>query len=480
MSIIIPANSAVSGGFSVANSLMFNSADSAYLSKTFGSAGTRTKYTISLWVKRSKVGATQCLFSAGTGSNNSMTITFNGNDTLYWNSYSGDGANYDYFLDTTRKFRDVSAWYHIVCAFDSTQGTSSNRMKIYINGVQETSFVTETYPGSYSDYAFNNILHEIGQDVGAGSRFFDGYMAEYCGIDGLQLTPTSFGEFEEDSEIWQPIDVSELTFGTNGFYLDFEDSSALGDDAAGSNDFATNNLAATDQGTDTCTNNFSTLNLLATSSYATLSQGNNTVQGNSAANSAETFSTFSTGNNGKWYYEIKCTARGGVGNPTIGFIHTARGFRLQNGEPGLGGATNGSLDIRVQPDGKTFDNGAASGSAVISTYTAGDILGFAIDSDNGAFYVSKNGVWQTSGNPESGASRTGAIKTWSPTDSKVTEGQSVCIGVYNTATVADANFGSPHFAITSGNADGNSYGDFEFAVPTGYFALCTKNLAEYG
>jgi hypothetical protein len=137
------------------------------------------------------------------------------------------------------------------------------------------------------------------------------------------------------------------------------------------------------------------------------------------------------------------------------------------------------LDIRVQPNGKTYNNGAASGSAVISTYTAGDILGFAIDSDNGAFYVAKNGTWQTSGNPESGASRTGAIKTWSPTDSKVTDGQSVCIGVYNTAAIADANFGNGYFgttAVSSAGTNASGNGIFEYDVPTGYTALSTKGL----
>ena len=123
--------SALPTGYNVDNSIRFNDGDSAFLSKTFSGAGTRTKYTISVWVKRAAIGSTQCIFSAGTGANNSMTISFNGADNrLYWNSYSNDGANYDYFLNTTRRFRDVSAWYHIVCAFDSTQGTASNRQKM--------------------------------------------------------------------------------------------------------------------------------------------------------------------------------------------------------------------------------------------------------------------------------------------------------------------------------------------------------------
>ena len=139
--IILGTNSIKDTGYNVANSGMFNRADDAFLSKTFSSAGTRTKYTVSAWVKRSGLGTTQTIFSAGTGVNNYMAINFNGADnTLYWQSYSNDGANYDYFLNTTRRFRDPTAWLHVVCAFDSTQGTASNRQKIYINGVQETVF----------------------------------------------------------------------------------------------------------------------------------------------------------------------------------------------------------------------------------------------------------------------------------------------------------------------------------------------------
>ena len=478
MSIIIPANSAAAGGgFNVANSLMFNRADSAYLVHTNSGTGSYQKSTFSAWVKRSSLGTIQTMWNnqvqAGV---NQVRIEFDAADKIYL--YGEEAGGYALRALTTSVYRDTSAWYHVLVIIDTPQSTAADRIKLYVNGVQVT-LTFSTTPAQNANLRMNYDNTPVSVGSTQASNYLDGYMAEVYWIDGTVYATSDFGEFDEDSGIWKPIDASGLTFGTNGFYLDFEDSSALGNDAVGSNNFTANNLAATDQGTDTCTNNFSTLNLLATSSYATLSQGNNTVSGNTTANSAETFSTFSTGNNGKWYYEIKCTTRNDVGNPTIGFIHTARGFRLQNGEPGLGGATSGSLDIRVQPDGKLFENGAASGSAVISTYTDGDILGFAIDSDNGAFYVSKNGVWQTSGNPESGASRTGAIKTWSPTDSKVTEGQSVCIGVYNTA-VADANFGSPHFAISSGNADADGFGNFEYAVPSGYFALCTKNLAEYG
>ena len=475
MSIIIPANSAVSGGFDVDNSLMFASGDSAYLNRAGAGGASIKKMTYSFWVKRGLLGATENIMSFYNSGTDYLRVYFNDTDRLTVKQQ--DGGTIHFQVIPLRQYRDVSAWYHIVVAIDTTQSTAANRLKIYTNGVQVTSFDTASYPSQD-----RSLKPEAPKFIGSHStaNYFDGLMAEFAFIVDTQNAQTDFGEFDEDTGIWKPIDVSGLTFGTNGFYLDFEDSSALGNDANGSNNFTVNNIAATDQGIDTCTNNFSTLNLLATSSFCSLSQGNTRAVGNTSGNSGETFSTFSTGNSGKWYYEMKATGVDGVDNPNFGFMQTARGFRLQNGEPGLGGASSGSLDIRVQPDGKTFDNGSASGSAVISTYTAGDILGFAIDSDNGAFYVAKNGTWQTSGNPESGSSRTGAIKTWSPTDSKVTEGQSVCIGVYKSSSIVDANFGSPYYAISSGNSDADGFGNFEYAVPSGYFSLCTKNLAEHG
>ena len=182
-------------------------------------------------------------------------------------------------------YRDVSAWYHIVVAVDTTQGTASNRLKLYVNGEQITSLQASSYPSlNFDTLINNNNAHYISGavDTTYGTRRFDGYMAEVCFIDGTALDPTSFGEFDEDSGIWKPISVSGLTFGTNGFYLDFEDSAALGDDVSGNgNNFTVNNLTAIDQTTDTPTNNFATLNPLNNYwSAATFSEGNSVYTSN--------------------------------------------------------------------------------------------------------------------------------------------------------------------------------------------------------
>ena len=445
------------------------------LYNTSGTATGATKYTLSMWIKRSKLSSEMNLIGVSSG-NTIELIKFNANDKLYW--YNRDAASNAAENYTSNVFRDTSGWYHLVFSYDSTESSAANQRKIYINGVNQTwasaaAVQSNAVPGMNLSGAVRNIGAES-----TPSNYFNGLMTQVIFIDGTVYTPSTFGSINATSGIWVGNTSPTVTYGNNGFNLDMANSSDMGNDVSGNaNDFTVGGTLT--QIKDCPDNNFATLNALATSSYATLIQGNNTVKGNISTNSAETFSTLSTNNDGKYYYEIKCTVVNGVDNPNFGFIQTARGFRLQNGEPGLGGATSGSLDIRVQPDGKLFENGAASGSAVISTYTDGDILGFAIDSDNGAFYVSKNGVWQTSGNPESGASRTGAIKTWSPTDSKVTDGQSVCIGVYNTAAIADANFGNGYFgttAVASAGTNASGNGIFEYDVPTGYTALSTKGL----
>ena len=157
--------------------------------------------------------------------NNQAVIRFLNDDTLDVYDYVSEAFNWR--LQLNRKFRYVSAWYHIIISRDTTQATASDRVKIYVNGVQETSFATSTYPSlNYDGFINNTDPHSIGSG-GANNMLFDGYMAEVCFIDGQQLDPTSFGEFDEDTGIWKPINVSGLTFGTNGFYLDFENSGSL-------------------------------------------------------------------------------------------------------------------------------------------------------------------------------------------------------------------------------------------------------------
>jgi len=468
-SFLYPGAKATPPVYEVANSCRFNDSDSAYLNKTFSSAGNRRTFTYSCWLKRGNLDISSTYNMRFFGSSDSLQFWVHPNTVGKLNINIASGE-----LTTNRLFRDVSAWYHIVLAVDTTQSTSSNRLKLYINGTQETSFSTESYPSQNAESSINNnVEHSLGRQLST-SRYYDGYMAECVFIDGQQLDPTSFGEFDSDSPtIWKPKDVSGLTFGTNGFYLDFEDSSSLGNDAAGSNNFTANNLAATDQSIDTCTNNFATWNPLDNYySNSTFSEGNLRIATGTSENAANV-STIGV-STGKWYMEIKVVSKSsGNDDYLVGIIADQYTANNQN----LGNTTGSYAYYAYNGNSRTNNSTSSYGNS----YAAGDIIGIALDLDNNKLYFSKNGTFQNSGDPTSGSTGTGAIS--------ITDPSSQPLGVYffaatlwqNTAVgTFDGNFGSPSFTISSGNTDGNGYGNFEYAVPSSYYSLNTKNLAEFG
>ena len=301
-------------GYNVDNSLRFDDGSSDYLNRTPSSAGNTKTFTFSTWSKESDIGtgANQHLLSAEYGSNINTYIYWSTNNNLVVYAVNSVG-DIEFLLQTTQVFRDVSAWLNLVVAVDTTQSTDSNRVKVYINGTQVTNFTQVStfsfYPTQNFDTAINqNTNHEIGRRPAGTTKFYDGYLCETVLIDGSQLDPTSFGEFDEDSGIWKPIDVSGLTFGTNGFYLDFEDSSALGNDVSGNNnDFTVNNLTSVDQSTDTCTNNFATMLPITKSTDATFSEGNLNVTYGTASTRRSAFGSIAV-STGKWYWETKITA----------------------------------------------------------------------------------------------------------------------------------------------------------------------------
>jgi hypothetical protein len=462
-------------GYEVANSLRFNYDSSDYLNKTLGTATNRKIFTISMWVKRSELygvnSETKYLMSAGNNASTNIDEFYFRHDTLDFSGY--ESSTTEFQLRTNQLFRDVSSWYHIVVAYDSTQGTASNRIKMYANGSQITSFSTETYPDQNHEPLFNsNIAHEIGRNTDA--RYFDGYITEVVFIDGQALDPTSFGEFDEDSpNIWKPKNVSGLTFGTNGFYLDFENASSLGADVSGnSNNFTVNNLASIDQSTDTCTNNFATMNPIAPANISSASDGNLKILQSSSGGSV--ISTFGF-SNGKWYWEVKLDSQVNY-TQLAGVIKESKmesalltSFNVGANDGGWGYFLQGNTD-----NGKAFHNNSAS--SVYTTMSAGNILSIAVDSDNGKIYFAVNGTYVNSGDPANG---TGAVYTNLPTGENLFPAITNYVGDGSTATLL-MNFGSPSFSISSGNSDANGYGNFEYAVPSGFYALNTKNLAEFG
>ena len=465
MPLILGTNSIKDTGYDVANSLRFNNGSSDYLNRTLGTPTNNDICTLSLWVKKTG-SSNHSIWSNGSSNADETNFVFQESGKIEFKEDVSSSATFQ--LITNRVFRDLSAWYHFVIAFDTTQGTSSNRVKLYINGTQETSFSTETYPSQNTNVSINsNIAQYIGRRNRLTDQYFDGYMAEVVFIDGQQLDPTSFGEFDSDSPtIWKPKDVSGLTFGNNGFYLDFENASSLGADVSGnSNNFTVNNLTSVDQSTDTCTNNFATINILDNeSSNITISEGNlnYTVSGGTDETNRATFGF----TKGKWYFESKYVDDAnyidvGVGSASDLDIATPR-FHMEMA---------GYYMIQISTSStKVFDNGSLI--ATLSSNAQDDIHMYAIDMDNNKFYAGKNGSWYSSGDPANNSN-----PLISMDDGYTTLMPSVCS---KSSSVASLNFGSPSYSISSGNSDANGYGNFEYAVPSGYYSLNTKNLSEFG
>jgi hypothetical protein len=460
--------------YEVANSCRFEKGDDAYMHKS-SSGGNRRAWTISFWVKRSLLGVEQQLFGGDSGSAPYASAQFDAGDTLQFYDYSGSGSNYTFRFITNQVFRDVSAWSHFVFKLDTEQSTESNRLKIYHNGTEITSFSTSTYPSEDADTSLN----VAGQNFAVANLYdsgneFSGYMSEFCLIDGSALAPTSFGEFDEDSpRIWKPKDVSGLTFGNNGFYLDFEDSSNLGNDANGGTDLTESNLAATDQATDTPTNNFCVINSLD-NYYASsdFSEGNLKV---STDSSNYSFSRGTIGvSSGKWYFEHKIVTQ--VSDHLIGIVSKASTSTtdwIGATADTWGWITNGSNKSELSNNNSRTDVSSSGGYP-----TDGDIIGVYIDLDNNKLYFAKNGTLVSS----TGQSLTAAAST--------TDGFYYPAAGDFTASVnvMEFNFGGGSVsAISSGNSDPNGYGNFEYSTTiTGdgssksFYAICTKNLAEFG
>jgi len=448
MPLILGANSV--SGYTVKNSLRFNSGSSDHLNRTFGTATNRKIFTLSVWVKRSKLGVAQNIFGNGTGTNTDgfgvIDIT---SADKFRISGTPDYAVDEYSLLTTQVLRDTSAWYHLIVAFDSTQATSSNRIKMYINGSQVTALDTAIYPSLNLDPKITlNNSHMISRRVNSATDYFDGYMSEYYFIDGQALTPSSFGETDTLSGIWIPKAYTG-TYGTNGFNLQFKNSASLGTDSSGNgNTWTVNNLTSIDQTTDTPTNNFATWNPLYAYGNQTITEGNLRLATGTSGASVGTIAV----NTGKWFWEQKCISIQEDGR-IMGISKLVANESLYN--TAIYYAQNGNKIIN------------ATATAYGATLADNDIVGLAIDVDAKTIIFYKNGTSQGSIDISSVYSTGDYIIPALPQSGA-------------TSQTFDINFGNPSFTIASGNTDGAGYGNFEYAVPSGYYALCTKNLATFG
>jgi hypothetical protein len=444
----------------ILKSLRFRSSASAYLNRTPSSTGNRRTWTWSGWVKRGKLGAYGDLYTAndGTGGSDLDSFEFNPSDVIRV-YFQGSVSAY---LVTTQVFRDPSAWYHLVLAVDTTQATSSNRIKLYVNGVQVTSFSTATYPSQNYDTYFN--LSGRSTVIGASAQtspsgFLDGYLAEVNFVDGQQLTPSSFGTTDANG-IWQPIPYTG-TYGTNGFYLPFTNTTStttLGYDSSGnSNNWTTNNFSLTagstyDSMLDSPSNASSTI-----ANYCVLSPidtyDNPPTQGNlTRIGVGHTGSPWSTcratvgASSGKWYFEATLTgSTGSTGNNMVGVMTTTTST--------LSDAYGGSTTRSYQANGNLQGDGS---TGTVASAVSGDVIMIAYDIDASKMWVGKNGTWQNSGNPVTGA---GPVFTYLPTSPIVPQ-----VSMYgNTGDNYGwyTNFGQQPFTYTP---------------PTGFNRLNTYNL----
>ena len=465
MPLILSGNvaTALGTGYDVDNSCRFDDGSSAYMHKTPGSAGSSRKVTISCWYKKAQPtnGTTWQQILNCSDSDGNPFFAF-GLKADKFTVSSGSGST-ELQKQSTQVLRDIGAWYHLCVGIDTTDGTAGDRVKMYINGTRVTSFAASTNPDQNYDFpSLNTTSYAINigrDDYGGGEAYLDGYLAEVVFIDGSALAPTSFGEFDEDSPtIWKPKDVSGLTFGTNGFYLDFEDSSNLGNDKNGGADLTEVNLAATDQSTDTCTNNFATLNPLHKStSNVVLSEGNLKVVLNQTTGWQHAAGTIAV-KSGKWYWEAKALNVAATDKTSIGVL------QFDTSDVDFIGNTNTDRSSKG-----LSGHGAGVGSY---SYAEGEIVMCAMDIDNNKIYWGKDGTWFGTLDPAAGSGST----------TQTISNANFCVPVVGGYADSswELNFGNPQFSISSGNADANGYGNFEFAVPSGFLALCTKNLGSDG
>jgi len=449
----------------ISNSLRFNT---AYLTRTF-SSGNQQIFTLSGWIKRSSLGI-QRFFSCGSSGSSYVQYRFDTNDNILISSENGGAVM---SLATTQKFRDLSAWYHLTLSVDTTQATASNRVKLYVNGEQVTDFSTSNYPTQNTSLLVNSsIAHYIGAlSYGPSSGPLDGYMSDVYFVDGQQLVPTSFAE--EFNGVWTPKTYTG-TYGTNGFKLNFSDSSNLGDDTSGNaNDFTANSLSAYDSVPDSPTTNFATFNY---NNFPVMTFAEGGLKITTTTNNRTVWGSQSIPDTGKWYFEIEATNYVSGGGSWNGL-----GYNNHLGDNEL---DQSGIRIATYYGGIYLNNSVQSGgygnTGGADQTADGDVHSFAIDMDNGLFYIAKNGTWYNSANPSSG---TGGLDISANITAKGDKPYVPVVGrggsqneTYTWNFGQDSTFAGGRSATS--NADANGVGEFAYTVPTNFLSLCAKNLSE--
>jgi len=464
------ANSgSVSTGFNIDNSLKFERANAEAIETTNQAAGNKKTWTFSAWIKRTELSKDyHTVFGSGY-----TAIKLMEQDNIRVELYDGSNTRY---ADTANLLRDTAAFYHIVVALDSTDGTAADRVKIYINGVRVTSFSNTTYTNMTQNDEFG-----LGYAGSAGSerylrlgRYFDGaegfsgYMSDVYYLNGTAEDADAFGETDEDSGIWKPKKYTGSGFGTQGFKYEFKDSSALGTDTSGEGHDANslNAIAAKDQATDTPTNNFCTLNPLVNFKYTTngIFEGGTQYGNSTGGGVGGAFGTMAV-TSGKWYWEVKLIQQ---------VAHYIGVSAVDDGDNVLASSDphqiNSSFVFNISAARIEYIDGgsvtAGSADAFTDFHSTGAIMGIALNMDDNQISIYGNGTLQA--DVANTSLFDAANKMVVPFHATINDTVQYNFGGYSAWT--------PSSAVS----DANGYGTFEYAPPSGYYALCTKNLAEYG
>ena len=453
---------------------------STYLTRTNGTSTLQTKFTLSVWLKRSNLSEVNIL---GAGSGNDKCIIFFKSDGVF-EFYQNASGSTNIQLRTNRKFRDTSAWYHLVVAYDSTETTSSDRLKLYVNGVQETSFSINTYPSSSLIPLVNKNSQSINVGFENGTSFyFDGSMSHINFIDGTIYTPSAFGEYDANG-VWKIKTSPSVTYGNNGFFI-LKNGNSVTDQSGNSNNWTV--AGGTLTNTEDCPSNvFATWNPL---NYDFANNPSTFANGNTQVTPTQT-TAYNTGvstlampkGNGKFYTEIKYFSSGNE-NGGFGIVDMDYVGKIYYENYNLMEETTATTIGRVfyGKNGAVVTGGGVETGGFGDTWSNGDIIGIACDMENGAIYFSKNGTWQNSGDPTSGVSRTGAVNTSAASWWTGTSQWGLWCGkkVSTTDLSFQANFGNGYFnttAVSSAGTNASNNGIFEYDVPSGYTALSTKGL----
>jgi hypothetical protein len=452
---------------------------STYLTRTPSSSGNRRTFTISVWFKRTGLDEFNYIFDCDGGNSQSENKLGFYQDRLSFGVWNNSTSSSAINIETNRQLRDTNAWYHVVCAVDTTQSTASDRVKLYVNGELQTSLNQSTYPSQNYETAINyvNNPHSIGRWENGSSRYFNGLISHFHFCDGSAYAPTEFGETDSTTGEWKIKTSPSVTYGTNGFFI-LKDGNSLTDQSGNSNNWTV--ASGTLTKTEDCPSNvFATLNPLVyhNTSYGLphYQHGNTRLSWqNGESHFMKAWSTLGA-NKGKYYFECKNYST--TNFSTIG-IGDATGASSSNGYIGQG--SDGAYTYGYYSDNGNYFNNGSSTAYGNAWDSSGAVAGCAVDLDNNKLYFSVNGVWQNSGDPTSGSTGTGAI---SIADPSTVNGGFYMFGVsrpnVGSNGYIDVNFGNGYWGstqISSAGTNASGIGIFEYDVPTGFTALSTKGL----